>query len=204
MVFSFFKKKRDDEAHTKIDNVHKILKESFSNVRKDINELGKWQKDLQSSHKKHYLNLEQIELRLKRLERQIDSLAYEEPKEKKSKEIKNEFEQATIIDNEMIKDTLKSLTETHQKIFITLFQLQRQLGTNKVSYKSLANVLYNNKSYAEIRSTLSQYLSFLGDYGLVEKARKGKESYVGITEPGFDLIEAINKENPNLKIKRKH
>ena len=205
MVFWIFKKKRDEEAHKKIDNVHKILKESFTNVKKDISSLGDWQKNLQSSHEQHKGMIYNFERRLKQIEYQMENLQNQEQKQsKKSEEIKSEFEEATFIDKEILGDILKVLTSTHQKIFLTLYQLQKQLGTNKVSYKSLANVIYNNKSYAEIRSTLSQYISFLEDHGLVEKARKGKESFVGITDPGFDLIEALKDSNPELKLRKKY
>ena len=202
MVFWIFKKRHDEEAHNRINSVHKILKDSFTNVKKDMSELAEWQKRMYNSHKNTNYTLEEFGKRLNRIERQIENLLeLKEEKPKRSEEIKNEFEEATKIDKEMLGDTLKTLTSTHQKIFITVFQLQKQLGTNKVSYKSLANILYNNKSYAEIRSTLSQYLSFLEDHGLIEKTRKGKESFVGITDPGFDLIENLKDSNPELKIK---
>jgi len=200
VVFNFFKKKRDEEAHERIDIVHKILKESFFNVKRDMANLGEWQKTIHNSHKNNSTNMSNFEKRLNRLERELQSLIEKKPITK-SIEIKQQFEEATLIDSELLNETINTLTSTHKKIFMTLFQLQKQLGTNKVSYKSLASVLYTNKSYAEIRSTLSQYISFLEDQGLVEKARKGKESFVGITDPGFDLIESL--KDSNLEIKNK-
>ena len=108
-----------------------------------------------------------------------------------------------MIDNQIINDSLKALTVTHKKMFATIFQLQKQLGTNKVSYKSLASVLYRDRGYAEVRSTLSQYISFLVDHGLVEKVRSGKESYISITELGFDVLDTMKFQNNDLELKKR-
>ncbi|HIH25494.1 MAG TPA: hypothetical protein HA226_01855 [Nanoarchaeota archaeon] len=216
MVFSFFKKRRDDEAHQKIEKLHSALKDSFVNVKKDMSKLGDWQsiiqKDVDMRHKDHSLKIKDFDRRLIILESQLGSFIdyYEEkPKynsnlSRKSQEIKEEFEEATLIDDQIINDSLKALTITHKKMFATLFQLQKQLGTNKVSYKSLASVLYRDRGYAEVRSTLSQYISFLVDHGLVEKVRSGKESYVTITELGFDVLDTMNKfQNNDLELKKR-
>ena len=198
MAFWLFKRKRDEEAHKKIEKVHEIIRNSFSNVKKDVSELGQWYKGLENKHKNNEYKFEEFEKRLKRLERELDYFLDIKTPETKEKEIKNEFKEANLVNNQLLSDTLNSLTTTHKKIFLTLFNLQKQLGTNKVSYKSLGHVLYSNKSYAEVRSTLSQYLSFLEDHGLVEKIRKGKESFVGLTDPGFDVIESLNKEKDEI------
>ena len=214
MVFSFFKKKRDDEAHQKIEKLHSALKDSFVNVKKDMSELRDWQdiiqKDFDIKHKDHSFKIKDFDRRLSLLESQLVSYfdSYEEKAKshisRKSQEIKEEFEEATLIDDQIINDSLKALTVTHKKMFATLFQLQKQLGTNKVSYKSLASVLYRDRGYAEVRSTLSQYISFLVDHGLVEKVRSGKESYISITELGFDVLDTMNKfQNSDLELKRR-
>ena len=163
-------------------------------------------------HKDHSLKIKDFDRRLNFIETQLGSFmdSYEEkPKynnshlSRKSQELKEEFEEATLIDNQIINDSLKALTVTHKKMFATIFQLQKQLGTNKVSYKSLASVLYRDRGYAEVRSTLSQYISFLVDHGLVEKVRSGKESYISITELGFDVLDTMNKfQNNDLELKK--
>jgi len=195
MVFWLFKRKEDKEAHRKIDQVHRILKNSFENVKNDIEELGEWHRTLQVSHKEQRYKIEEINERLKRLENLIFSMNYksreiikETPKIEKQIE-KDEDEKMEHNDE----DILNILTATQVNMFVKLYHLQKQVGS-KISYKSLAAIIYRDKKYSEVRSTLSEYISFLVDHNLVRKYRKGKESYAGITERGLELLKQLDKD----------
>ncbi len=189
----FGNKKEGKEAHERIDQVHRVLKNSFENVKEDIQELGDWQRTLEMSHKEHKYKLEDIHQRLKRIENYIFSLNnLHNQKVESTKQVqKKEIEELEDISDS--KDVLNILTATQVNMFIKLYQLQKQVGS-KISYKSLASILYKDKNYNEVRSTLSEYISFLVDHDLVKKYRKGKESYAGITERGLELLEKLDQE----------
>ena len=186
----FGNKKEGKEAHERIDQVHRVLKNSFENVKEDIAELGGWQRTLEMSHKEHKYKIEEINQRLKRIENYIFSLNNQrvELKQVQKKEIEKEE-----LEGSASKDVLNILTATQVNMFVKLYQLQKQVGS-KISYKSLASILYKDKNYNEVRSTLSEYISFLVDHDLVRKYRKGKESYAGITDRGLELLEQLNEE----------
>ena len=50
MVFWFFQKKRDD---TEIKNVHNIMENSFSNIKKDMKSISSWIDHFKTKHEKH-------------------------------------------------------------------------------------------------------------------------------------------------------
>ena len=163
MGFWFFGKKEDKKAHERIDNIHKILKSSFENVRKDIGKLDDLQSFLHNSHKEYNNKLNEVSLRIEKIEAQFNSLLDKEL----VPELKVDPRDKIIENNEDLNGVLDFLTFTQINMFVKIYQLQKQLGS-RVSYKSIANILYNDKEYAEIRSTLSEYISLLEEHGLVE------------------------------------
>ena len=190
-MFWIFKKKEDKKAHQKIDHIHKILKNSFKNVKEDIEELGNWQKSLEHSHKEYKYKIEEFNLRLVKIESLLFSLnktqKIEEKQIKTTKKEENTQRHSDLI--------LDLLTSTQLDIFTKIYYLQKQIGT-KISYKSLSKILYGEKSYNEVRSTISEYITFLEEHGLIKKFRKGRESYVGVTERGSELLKILNKKEP--------
>ncbi len=79
-------------------------------------------------------------------------------------------------------DILDTLTETQRIILLRLVTLVKESGQDWVTIKNLAQDLYPNKEYSQIRSTLSEYIGVLVDNNLVKKQRRGKQTYVSLTE----------------------
>lgn len=193
MITWLLKKGVKREIRKEMDNLHNILHNSFGNIKEDITLLHK-------SHKEKEQKLIEIEERLMKIEKHL----FKEIE--KIEKIKPEVIKTNINNEENISNLHETLTHTHQKIFLTLYQLQKRLGNHPISIKSLAKIIYPDKNYANVRSTLSEYLSFLSTMGLVTKIRQGKESLAKITEIGFDYIESLKQEGKfkeKTKIKSK-
>lgn len=73
MVFWFFKK-RDDHAHERIDEVHDILKNSFSNLKKDMTHVSKWLSDSKQKEEGRDKRLDLLDRRLDELEQLFGQL----------------------------------------------------------------------------------------------------------------------------------
>ncbi len=196
MKFWFFGKRDDQRAHERIDEVHKLLKNSFKNVKFDISELGSWQKSLEESHQEHKSKINELSKKLIIIEKQLNEFL---SNSKTKKEVieeefieENSEEENQYEDQEVSNGLISILTTTQTEIFIKIYQLQKQVGS-KISYKSLAAILYRDKDYNNVRSTLSEYTSLLVEQGLVQKYRKGKEIYVGLTNRGIKFLQNLQK-----------
>ncbi|MBS3156062.1 hypothetical protein J4413_02410 [Candidatus Woesearchaeota archaeon] len=208
MVFWLFKKRDDTEERFR--NLHDVLKTTFSNVREDIDRLHKWVDSSHEHHNSHRINFKEHELRLLKLENQIslllDKVLHEEAPEKEEYEgDKDEIEELLpkkISQNEIF----SSLTKTQLDLFKTIYQIQKQTNTNKVSLRSVAKIHYPEKDYSSVRSTISDYLTILSAWGLIKKQRVGKESFVAVSDHGLDLVSESNikQKKKKLKAKRKN
>ena len=206
MVFWLFKKRDDTEERFR--NLHDVLKTTFSNVREDIDRLHKWVDSSHEHHNSHRINFKEHELRLLKLENQIslllDKVLHEEAPEKEEYEgDKDEIEELLpkkISQNEIF----SSLTKTQLDLFKTIYQIQKQTNSSKVSLRSIANLHYSGKPYNSVRSTISDYLTMLHTWGLIKKQRVGKESFVAITKTGMDLISETKEKKQKVKKKIKN
>lgn len=192
MVWWLFKK-RDDEAHKKIDHMHNSIKSSFTNIKKDI--------EVINNHlKNHSSNSESFHKRLLAIEKKLDQFgAYLiEDNEKNSKEEEElpEINKGIIIDS--VKEVLKSLTSTQKKVFLTIYDLQKEIK-QPVSIKSLTGMIYRDKEYNQVRSMMSEYISLLTEFNLIDKKRVGRNTYVLVTEKGLNIIKKAKLDKKKIK-----
>ena len=183
--------------HKRVERLEKTLNNSFSNIKNDILHLNSQLHDSKNKHESHEKRLEKIEGLLENLLSEMHTIKSEEISqiEQEQEEIKLDIDKLDIDKLDM----LDELTETQKTLFATIFSLQDQMGTDKVSLKSIAKIAYPEKDYLKIRSTISQYLTVLEEWNLVEKRRRGKESYVGVTDLGKNIIQKIKKEKVTIK-----
>jgi len=73
MVFWFFKK-RDAHAHKRIDEMHEILKNSFSNLKNDMNHVSDWMKYSKKKDTDDDKKLDNLNSRLDELEQLFGQL----------------------------------------------------------------------------------------------------------------------------------
>lgn len=174
-----------------INNIHNILHNSFGNIKKDIT-------NLHIIHLEKEKKLKEYEERLIRIETYLFS------KLESSKQRGNILSFDTPAG---IEDIYGHLTFTNLKIFRTLHDLQKRIDNKPISIKSLAKIIYPDKKYEKVRSTISEYLAQLSTAGLVSKQRQGKETFAEITDIGFELVEKLKQEGKTkekLKLKNKY
>jgi hypothetical protein len=207
MGFLFFGKKKSVKAA--LDNINHIsdnLKHSFTRIKSDIKVVRDWLSFFKTKN-------EEYEDRFKNLDSRIDELGqvityltqkdqiYEQqiqntPKPQKEKpyyEIGSNS-MPPIAEKTLIDD----LTETQKIMFFRLGAFQRESGQQWTSLKVLAQDLYPGKPYDKVRSTVSEYVGILVDAGLIHKMRKGKQTYIAITQKGQEFFK---KNNPKPKKK---
>jgi len=198
MVFWFFKRREDSEE--RFQQLHATLRETFSNVRKDMGTLHKHTEKSHIKHRKHRVKFKNHELRLLKIENQLNLLLNKFLKEAENTQeniIQPQIEQLGEISQEEI---FSSLTKTQLDLFKTIYQIQKQANSNKVSLKSIAKIYYPGRNYNSVRSTISDYLTILTTWGLIKKQRVGKESFVALTNNGINLVSSTKTKEKKKKI----
>ena len=179
-IFGFLFKK-EGESEKQISKIHETLKDSFSNVKKDITNLH----GTISTHKEHtHKRFQELEEKIKRIELIFNTQISQ--KQKPNTVVKKEESQEEIDDS--LLNLLEGLPKSELRLFKTLYELQLSLNAKQISYKSLASYLYPGKDYNSIRSTITQFVLRLNTEGLIEKQRMGKETYVKISQQGHKLL----------------
>jgi hypothetical protein len=185
----FFQKKKEDKD---ISKLHSSLKDSFTKIREDMNHLGKWTAHFKEKHNTHDKQFEHHTRRLDVMEAKVDTILQmldrANPIESKTAELSlmdeapepsQEDELELITSNTNVIDNLTNL----QKTFLAqLFTLQKESSQKWVSMKYLAQEIYPTKDYQTIRSMISTYTEILLELGLIEKRRKGRDTYVSLTK----------------------
>lgn len=208
MLFRFFKRGIEKHVEQKLSDVHKNLSDSFTKVKLDINYLIRkiivLEENLKQiqTHRNRTLGYDE---RLEAIENQLEEItkiiSYSKLKDREGG--KKLSQNLSKIDIESTSKILNGLTDTQKKIFINLFQLQKQLKVKSLSTKSLASTLYAEKEYPSIRSTISEYLTTLYELGLIYKRRKGKDLHIGVTDQGATLLKdfgASTKKEKKIKV----
>jgi len=171
MVWWF--KKRDEEAHNRIDQLHEAIQKSFLNIKKDIENI----------HKNHSEKSTSLHERLLALEQKIGQMAYSFSEEEPEEEL--------ILTK--TSGLLKDLTPTQKRMFFALYEIEEEIN-EAVSLRSLASLLYADKKYDQIRPMLSTFLIVLEDLGLIKKSKVGRQLYISVTSRGKKIIEADSRE----------
>ncbi len=185
MVWWFFKKRDDKRVEEKLKHLNNSLSTSFSNIKRDLSAMNNHVSDLKSNDKDQDEKIEELQSKI-----DIIFNLLEENKIKVKQEVIEEEEEEI----EVRPNFLNPLTDTQKLIFIRLNTLQKENKGNQIAIKHLAQELYPNKNYDAVRSTLSEYLGILIDLGLVDKSRKGKQTYVYITNKGSKALENIKEK----------
>ena len=94
---------------------------------------------------------------------------------------------------------LSELTYTQKSLLFAIYDHQKALNT-PLSTKSIAKIFYSGRSYASVRTTITEYLDILASHGLIKKVKKRRQSYSHVTEQGINLIEkSVGKKKKNKR-----
>ncbi len=188
MVWWLFSKKKE-VIHPHIKKIEDTLKNSFNNIKTDIS--------IVNSHiHKHKNHIDTVHKRLEKLEQGISYLYNKLENFNPELDIDEEF----IINKEKI---INNLTTVQRSILIRLANLQTESAESWISAKNLTEELYPEKEYSKIRPMMSDYLNILLDFGLINKVRKRRQTYVSLTKKALKLIPK-NKQKKLIKIIERH
>ena len=207
----WFSKKReeiDNEYREDLERLNANLKHSFVKIKEDIKAIKEWIEYFEGQHKDHKNKFRHVESRLTQIDETVSYALLAPPKqqarliqeeEKLEEEVKEILEQAQTPQYLRLLD---DLTETQKTMFYRLSLLLKEAGQEWMTMKALATDLYPNKVYDQVRSTTSEYVNVLMEAGLLEKRRRGKQTYIGITEKGRQVIKKAQQEEPQ-KVKNR-
>ncbi|MEK6936500.1 MAG: hypothetical protein AABW58_00340 [Nanoarchaeota archaeon] len=208
MWWLFTNKKRettsshDIHIFSKVKTMEENLKNSFFNIKKDIHKVN----NIVFSHDDKLNHLKERVHYLENVIRNLNSLdSVEDPKEKSNK--KESPEQPVIntagisISNPVIK--WEDLTNIQQSLFMRLGLLHIESGQRRIAMKHLAEELYPEKTYNDVRSMISDYVNLLNEHGLIKKTRKGRQIFISVTEKGSIFYDKA-KRKKLLDVLKKH
>lgn len=179
-------KKRDDK---KIEELESSVKNSFQNMRTDMNQVSQWIGHFKTKHEEHHTRIQEHHTKIEDLNNKLVALEemlaiksavlnpetskvrVQEP-QKEIIELNKSFEENINFKNEI------KLTESQQRLYDTLSSLVRENPERWISMKNLAADAYSKKTYDKSHSVISQYLSLFEMYGLVQRKRVGKETFI--------------------------
>ncbi|MBS3145196.1 winged helix-turn-helix transcriptional regulator [Candidatus Woesearchaeota archaeon] len=195
MVWFLFGRKKDTELDKKLRSIENKTIDSFNNVKDNFQNIKSWlthlnEKDTELDKKLHHIlgKLDVIEKYLYKNQQDYDENV-EEDLPLKTISLKN--------------NSLDSLTPTQKQMLGLVIRLMRERGLDWVYAKDIAEELYHDQEYAEVRSTMSEYLRFLEDEGLIKRRRRGKQIQVTLTDSGKTL-KIFQKSIIQLKKKKRH
>jgi hypothetical protein len=178
----FFKKWAKEEIDSPIRKLSFHISNSFLNVKKDMDALS-------SENSVNSEKFVRIEQRMEFLEKQILIILSSEKTPKEEIELPSR-------ELKLLPETvLESLTFTQKKLLFALYEYQEKLES-PISLKSLAKIMYPDKKYGQVRTTITEYLDVLASNGLIQKTRRRRQSYAQMTENGVIMVKE------NLKAKR--
>lgn len=190
MVWWFFSKKREENIHPHITRIESTLKNSFNNIKSDISAI--------STHMhKHEDHIQSIHKRLDKLEHSLLFLHNKLDSNESSIDVDEEF---TATNKTKVVD---SLTTVQKSILVRLANLQSESNESWISAKNLTEDLYPEKEYSQIRPMMSDYLNILLDFGLINKVRKRRQTYISLSKKALHFIPK-DKQKKLIKIIEKH
>ena len=197
----FFKKRSNTSPPEYLQNINTNLKDSFTRIKKDIQATRDWLSYFKDREQDHEERLKNIESRFEEMSEVLTYMQEAPSKERTKREKENTVViEDTENDNEegVSQRILNDLTDTQKAIFHRLGTLLYESSQEWITAKALAQEVYPEKTYDKVRSTLSEYTSILIESGLIKKKRRGKLTYLSITEKGLNLFE----KNKKSKLKK--
>jgi len=194
MVWFLFGRKKEENIDQKIDAVEGRIKSSFNNVKDTFENIKSWLNHLNQKDQELDKKIEQVLGKLDIIERLLfkNQPVYDEESEDISQKLS--FVKAKTY-------SLENLTETQRQMLGLVIRLIAEKGLEWVYAKDIATELYHDQPYEQVRSTISEYLRYLEDEGLIKRRRRGKQIQVTITDIGKSL--KLTQKNL-LRLKKKN
>ncbi len=187
MVWWLFKKRGNNEIS------HDAIKGSFSNIKRDMNHLGKWINYFKDKHDSHDKDLQDVLGRLEKLEA---FLASQQPQEEKNESLSEE----EILEDLPEMGSQKELSLKEYGVCEKLAVLNRD-NNDWITLRQLAADVYPDKEYSKSRSAMAQLIKKLEEKDYVTKKVKKKCAYVHLKKDQDLFLENIKKSTLRKKKK---
>ena len=180
MAWFLFGRKKEDNVDKKIDAVEGRIRYSFNNVKDTFENIKSWLNHLNQKDQELDKKIEHVLGKLDIIERSLFKNQPVYDGEDESIPPKLSFVQAKTY-------SLENLTETQRQMLGLVIRLIAEKGLEWIYAKDIAAELYHDQPYEQVRSTISEYLRYLEDEGLIKRRRRGKQIQVTITDIGKSL-----------------
>lgn len=205
MVWWLFRKKEGNNW----ENLHNSLKDSFSNIKKDMGLLNNWlgqhKSKLQEHEQNHLSHKESFSMILNRLDRLEELLMKSDIlSSKQQKEIQEESKELVDISlkSNTDKALLNDLTNVQKSLLIRLAILLKESNLKWISMRGLSQEIYPDKDHESIKSMMSIYSDILLNLGLIEKKRKGRDIFLTVTKKAYQILPK-NMQRQQIKVIKK-
>ena len=180
MAWFLFGRKKEDNVDKKIDAVEGRIRYSFNNVKDTFENIKSWLNHLNQKDQELDKKIEHVLGKLDIIERSLfkNQPVYDGEGEEMPQ--KRSFVKAKTY-------SLENLTETQRQMLGLVIRLIAEKGLEWIYAKDIAAELYHDQPYEQVRSTISEYLRYLEDEGLIKRRRRGKQIQVTITDIGKSL-----------------
>ena len=182
--FKDYKKSKENEKWSKL---HITLRNSFSLIKKDIENMhytfNKKESEQDKSLEELHAKMALVESILTDIQEKQSNL--QEAQQTSQNQVKNiiiheKLDELNQPSTETV-NVFNHLTDTQKSLLIKLNILLQECGEEWVSMKYLTQELYPNKNYENVKSMVSNYTDTLLNLGLLEKKRKGRQIYLTLT-----------------------
>jgi len=220
MIFNWFSSKKElKRLKYDFNALESNVESAFKNIRIDMINVNKWVTGLDQNDKILLRHTKEQQERIEQLEVNVNWLATALEQIRKEKQVMVEYheqphekhqEETSVIKvrergsglTNIEEDSLKSLTSTQLELFQTITLLNEGNQKNVCTPQQAAKIMYPKRPYEVVRTTLSEYLTMLEDFGLITKDRKGRYIYIRLTKKATELIKKLKKKK-KLKAKAK-
>jgi len=186
MVWWLFKKKGDNQVDPE------AIKNSFSNIKHDMNHISSWINHFKGKHEEHKSNHQELTERVEKLEQLLAS------KQIIEETVEVEEQETTTQDIPQL-TPLEDMSLVERKVCTILNSLQKENGGSWVPMRKLAEESYPQKEYKDSRSHVSQLISKLELDGFITKKRMGKYVYVHLNKEKKPLFNQTKVKEKNKK-----
>jgi len=183
----------------KFSEIDNAMKNSFTNLRDDMDQVSQWVSHFKEKHEKHDTVLGKNNSRLSAHEKEISSLNMRLEQLEMMMEIKHAIDQPAKESqpnpiqstSEILakKESLREDMPPSQYRVCRILAFMQELDSKKwTSQKDLASEMYKDKEYIKCRSAIAQLVNILEADGYLLKKKVQRSVYVQLREGSIPLF----------------
>ena len=205
---AWFFSKKQTVSKEEFQGLIETIKKSFTNIKTDVSNLQEKTVTNQEQIKELQNILGYLNESIKTINNRIENI-YPRPA-RQSRRIEErepiqedlaEQEQLTYSETKSTKKLfIEKLTEVQEEILKKVIALQRESPNKLISAKDVAQEMYPESQYAQVRPMISSYLDILEEFGYLKKIRKRRQVFIELKERGRSLSQTT--QNSQIKISR--